>query len=387
MGIQSASATFSRFFVPDEVAGGDFWGYVYEKLVAGAFKGLDEGLEEAKGFAGFDDFFEDDFSTVPWHRGEYVSFGFRVDQRRVPAVVLKQHLREAVKKFYEESARWPSRKEKLGIQEEVETMLLSRAFAQPSSCEIVWNPATKLMLVGSTSSKMLEAFLGHFEDHFRMYPAPLYHAAWAMHSGYIDDRLRDRLESMVPLKSVTAVEEGRFLGYEFLTWLWWFVETGSGSIRVSDSLEAQVHLGERMVLTLPGEGREKVVCTTQANALDEARTALRRGKLVAEMQLFLMAGDNEYYLTLDSSLSAVKGLKTPKQPLDYDPEDPDGRFLERMFFVEEVSSVLDVLYGDFLRARLDTSWDTDFLLRIRQWMEQGEGEAEDASDGDSEAPF
>ncbi len=48
MGIQSASATFVRFHVPDVVSG-DFWGYIDENLRAGSFTDLEDGQEQVDG--------------------------------------------------------------------------------------------------------------------------------------------------------------------------------------------------------------------------------------------------------------------------------------------------------------------------------------------------
>jgi hypothetical protein len=231
------------------------------------------------------------------------------------------------------------------------------------------NPSGKSMIVGTTSAKMLETFLEHFENRFKLYPVPMYHAQWALNGLPLDGRQKDTLNSMVAVKSPTAIEEGRFLGFEFLTWLWFFSEHSGGSFKISEEKEAEVHLGERLVLMLPGEGKEKVVCTTQANYLDEARIALKRGKLVHEIQLLLMVAENEYLLTLDSALWAVKGLKTPKQLQDYEEEDIDGLFLEKMFFLEEVSSALDALYGKFLAERLNPAWESDSLPVLKQWIE------------------
>ena len=175
--------------------------------------------------------------------------------------------------------------ERQEIHENVQNWLLNRAFPQPANCEVVWNPASKCMLLGTTSAKMLESFLEHFENRFKLFPVPLYHAQWALNGIPLDGRQKDTLSSMISVKSPTAMEEGRFLGFEFLTWLWFFSEHFGGTIRISDEKEAELHLGERVVLMLPGEGKEKVVCTTRANSLDEARMALKRGKLVHEIQL------------------------------------------------------------------------------------------------------
>lgn len=368
MGIQSSSATFTRFFVP-EASVSDFWSYVDEKIRAGSFREGHEGQEVVSGFASWDDFFDSSFEFGSYHKGEYVAFAFRTDQKKVPAIIKKQYVRQSVQKYREENnGKWPSRRERQDIQENVHNWLLNRALPQPSACEVVWNPAGRWMLLGSTSTRMIQAFLEHFENCFRLYPVPLYHVQWAMHLVPLDADHRDTLSSMVAVSSGQAMEEGRFLGYEFLTWLWFLMENGEERIRISENLEMVLHLGERIVLTLPTESRERVVCTTQANSLHEARTALLQGKFVEEIQLLFRIADNEYLFTLDSSLLSVKGLRTPRQLPDYDMEDVDGKFLEKMYFLEEVFAALGVLYGMFLKERLTPAWESDTLPRVKEWI-------------------
>ncbi len=389
MGIQSASATFTRFFVP-EAPVSDFWSYIDEKVRAGCFRESDEGQEVSTGFASWDDLFDTTFEYGSYHKGEYVAFNFRLDQRKVPSIIKKQYVRQGVQKYRDENGgKWPSRRDRQEIQENAHSWLLNRVLPQPSACEVVWNPARKWMLVGTASVKMVQAFLEHFENLFRLFPVPLYHVHWALNMIPLESRLRDTLSSMIPVKSGQAMEEGRFLGHEFLTWLWFLIEKGEERIQVADHLFMEAHLGERLVMTLPGANREKVVCTTQANSLHEARTALQQGKLVEEIQVLFRIADNEYLLTLDSALWAVKGLRTPKQLPDYDKEDLDGRFLERMYFLEEVLGALGVLYGRFLEQRLSPGWESDVLPRMREWI----GELKQARDsagesaGDEQAPF
>jgi|WetSurMetagenome_2_1015567.scaffolds.fasta_scaffold03685_3 DNA recombination-dependent growth factor C len=368
MGIQSASATFVRFYVPEEV-GGDFWGYVDEKLRAGSFEDLEAGQEQALGFVSWDDLFDSSFADNPYHKGEYVAFQFRVDQRNVPGIIKKQYVRRSIEDYRSKNnGKWPSRQERQEIQENVQDWLMNQIMPKPAGCEVVWNPSARWMLLGTTGTKMIEAFLTHFEKHFRIYPIPLFHVHWALHMAPLDGRQKDALASLVPARSPQAMDEGRPLGYEFLTWLWFLTENTNGLIEVAEGRQAEIALGERLVLTLPADGKERVICTTQANALHEARTALQQGKLVDELQLFLKIQDNEYFLTVDSFLWAVKGLKTPKQLPDFDNEDAEGKFLEKMYFLEEVSSAMNSLYGLFLAQRLSPAWEADTLPRLKRWM-------------------
>jgi hypothetical protein len=370
MAISSSSATFTRFFVP-ELEVGDFWSFVDEKLRAGAFTEPDDSQTDAAGFTSWEDFFDPSFSYGSYRKAEYVAFNFRLDQKKVPAVVLKQFVRQSVQKYRDEhEGKWPSRSEKQQMQETMQEYLLSRAFPQPCACEVVWAPANHLLVLGTTSTKMMDAFLEFFERHFQTYPAPLYHAQWAANMLPLTPGQKDTLGALVSLKSPTALTDGRFLGSEFLTWLWYYIERMGGSIQAGEKL-AEVHLGERMTLVLPADGKEKVVCTTQANFLHEARTALRQGKVLDEVQLLVIIGENEYTLTLDSSLWALKGLKTPKQLPDYGSDDPDGRFLEKMYFIEELSAALDGLYMRFLSERLTPGWESDTLVELQKWIDEG----------------
>lgn len=370
MGITSPSATFTRFFVP-EMKIDDFWSFMDEKLRGGAFSEPDDSQMQAAGFVSWEDFFEPDFSYGSYKKGEYVAFNFRLDQRKVPAIVLKQYVRQAVQKYRDEhEGKWPSRSEKQEIQENMQEYLLTRALPQPSAAEVVWNPAGNWMIFGTTSSKMMDSYLEHFERHFRIFPLPLYHVQWALNKLPLTSRQKDVLGSMVSVKSPTAMSEGRFLGFEFLTWVWFFIERMEGSVQAGDKV-ANIHLGERMVLVLPGEGKERIICTTQANFLHEARTALRQGKMVEEVQLFIIVGENEYFVTLDSTLWPIKALKTPKQLPDYGQDDPDGRFLEKMYFLEEVFATLDALYHRFLDDRL-AGWESDSLPQLNEWIKTGQ---------------
>lgn len=368
MGIQSASATFMRFYVPEPITE-DFWNFVDDRLKAGVFKECEDGQERSSGFSSWDDFFDTTFAYGSYHKGEYAPFHFRVDQRKIPPILLKQYVREEIQKYRKEHEdRQPSRKERQEIKENVQAWLLSQALPQPSAYEVVWNPQKKWMLFGTTSTKIMEIFLEHFEKLFRIYPVPLYHVHWALNMLPLEDRQKDILNSMVSVQSSQALQEGKFLGYEFLTWLWFFMETSEGILRFSENRQVEVYLGERLILSHPEDGKERIICTTQAHSLYEARTALQQGKLVEEMQLTIKIGGEEYPLTLDTSLWTFKGLKTPKQLPDREEEDSDGRFLEKMYFLENVFDGLDALYGHFLSQRLSPSWESDSLPLLKQWI-------------------
>jgi hypothetical protein len=298
-----------------------------------------------------------------------VAFHFRLDQRKVPHLLLKQYTRTAIQAYRDEhEGKWPGRKEKQRIREDVLLQLMDRTLPKPSACEIVWNTRRQWLLMGSTSKRMLDASWEHLESYLQIHPVPLFHVQWALRLLSPRGRERAVLSSLVSPESHDAFFEGRFLGYEFLTWLWFHSETSDGKIFLEDGRKAEVHLGDRLTLSLPDDGNERVICTTQGSDLHEARTALQRGKRVEEAQFFILLDENEYFLRLDTNLWAIRGLKTPKQIKEQAEEDLDGQFLEKMYFLEEVFACLDILYGHFLSLRLGPEWEAETKPLLKRWM-------------------
>jgi len=61
---------------------------------------------------------------------------------------------------------------------------------------------------------------------------------------------------------VDLIVEKRFLGQEFLTWLWWKSEERGGSIDIPGSGDITVVFEKHMLLESgEGESTEKIVCT------------------------------------------------------------------------------------------------------------------------------
>ncbi len=372
MAISSASATFTRYAVQDPT-GKDFWSFVDKGLKAGRFKGVSEEEAQGAGFASWDDLFDTTFDYSSYHKAEYVAFQYRADRRKIPPILMRQQLREAVEEYRKENeGRWPSKREKEVIRDKVLERLMARVLPHPSACEVVWNPKKDWMIAGSTSRRMLDTLGEHLESHLKIRPVPLYHVQWALRVLPKGGSQLGALASLVSPESVEARVEGRFLGCEFLTWLWFLLENQGGTVQFSEGREAEIHLGERLTLSRPDDIREKIVCTTPTVALYEARTALQRGKMVEQLELLIVVGEKEYAFKLDSELWAVRGLKCPRQMPARDDGDPDGRFLEKMYFIEEVFACLDVLYERFLMQRLTREWGSKTLPAMKRWTETGE---------------
>ena len=172
---------------------------------------------------------------------------------------------------------------------------------------------------------------------------------------------------------LAVVEQKRFLGREFLTWLVWTIEEGGGRIeRDGDIVELQ--LGDRVTLagTAPDRARLTVAGTGDLRA--EMGAGLRSGKLLDQAKLVLLRGERRWELSLDGGLLTYDGLRCPALgPRDAAaPEDRRAAFENDLYLrladVDDAIAVIDRLFAEFCRARTASSWRTRTLPTLRTWV-------------------
>ncbi len=164
----------------------------------------------------------------------------------------------------------------------------------------------------------------------------------------------------------------RFLGREFLAWLWFQSEsTGENLLSVPGQEPVNLAIGDKMVLeTGDGEYRETLVLQGSHSEHREARLGLLQGKLPEEMQLRVQRGQDEWQFTLKAATLEIKGLKNKNAPgLPEGEDDQEGYFFDQMYQVEAVSEILDGLFRAFLQVRLSPAWDQEELPRLQEWLE------------------
>ena len=78
-----------------------------------------------------------------------------------------------------------------------------------------------------------------------------------------------------------AYEKYKFIGYEFLTWLWFVIETDPEYFREIQPEIASLDVGNRLVLENRQTGAVETVTIKGDDAgLEEARMSLKKGGMV-----------------------------------------------------------------------------------------------------------
>jgi hypothetical protein len=168
-----------------------------------------------------------------------------------------------------------------------------------------------------------------------------------------------------------SYERYRFLGPEFLTWLWWVCEDDRVGLGVADRQGLALSMGNRIVIHKSGEGdAEEVRVRGETADFREAMLALRKGGLVTELHLECSRGDRAWRFTLKGENLAMIGLRTPPLAPPEEADEIEGAVLEKMALCEEVVDFVETLFQRFIRLRISEAWRREVLPKIHAWVER-----------------
>ncbi len=159
------------------------------------------------------------------------------------------------------------------------------------------------------------------------------------------------------------VEQNRFVGREFLLWLWF--ESEIYETNLSPSGGEPMSLWLETQLTLASEGEEARIKAPMPGATPEAKQALRQGKLPKTTRLRAVLGAAEFDWAMKADELAVGGLKVPAQ-LKAD-DDKYEALYDRMRLVETLEAQLEALFADFVALRLDAAWERGVVSEMKRW--------------------
>jgi len=166
------------------------------------------------------------------------------------------------------------------------------------------------------------------------------------------------------------MEQGRFLGEEFLLWLWMRSMTeGGASGGDNDGSGCFV---DDAILLASERGEVKEISLRKGNPAEsrEAFEALSRGMRPAKMKLRILSGDLEWVFTINAATLDMGTLKLPPST----GKAPHERLHDRLFLLEEGAGHLERRLKLFLRERAQDSEGLQESLRA--WVRAGKsGEA------------
>lgn len=187
-----------------------------------------------------------------------------------------------------------------------------------------------------------------------------------------------------PVNMADRIELRRFVGREFLLWLWLETELFDATLSTQEHGSFGLWFEGRLVLD---EGKESTTIKGSTPGMHrEAKEALLRGKMPERAGLRLSFGDHDCALTLRGETLAFAGLVPPKKereeaaPMEATPprrkkkadsaeyNEEHEPFYERMHFARDVEALTTALYRDFLAVRLSPTWESHVRPAMAAWV-------------------
>lgn len=165
--------------------------------------------------------------------------------------------------------------------------------------------------------------------------------------------------------------ENTLLGQDFLTWLWYMTDSDNPLFTLKDNRTFTLQM-EQKISVQGGEGETKATTTVSSpgNEMSEARTGLLHGKKVHKAQVLFSMDEDSWLVSLSAADFGLSGLKTPKiATKDDEGDDPDAKFLEKIFLIERCLEMLDVVYAQFLKLRMSKGWAEE-AAKVKLWLNQ-----------------
>jgi hypothetical protein len=162
----------------------------------------------------------------------------------------------------------------------------------------------------------------------------------------------------------------KFIGHEFLTWLWFSIDNDHQSlIAILPDLTA-LELGNRIVLeNRVNEGSETITIKGDDAGMEEGLMALGKGAMVTEINLLFTADNQHWRFSLKGESLSMTSLKVPDTgPLE-SKEDLEGLVLEKAFLYEKAFDAVDTLFSHFIRLRISNQWQSDIMGAMKKWIQ------------------
>lgn len=174
------------------------------------------------------------------------------------------------------------------------------------------------------------------------------------------------------LDIATAYNKYSFLGNEFLTWIWFLIETdhdittlcGSQdpiTLEIGNSISLENNLGDK--------SKEKITIKGDQAGLEEGTTALKKGAWVTDINLLCKIGEEEYKLSIKGESFNLTGLKTPSMDTSTSEDEIEGMVLEKVFLLSKVTQVIDTLFLKYIEKRISDEWNSNDFQAFKRWIQ------------------
>ena len=316
---------------------------------------------------------------------ETLHAALRIDISRVPGPLRKAWLEIELAALVRESetgkvTRALRKEAQEAVQARCEEELRSGRFLRMQQYPFLWDAPQEIVYSGTSSTTVQDHLKALFETAFDLQLHRLTAGNMAeqlvetndWHAGWNELQPSRFSAAEAPESHDWLTERGDcadWLGNEFLLWLWWWLDTESESIELSDGTRVTVMMARTLSLQCPrGETGKDTISAEGPTALPEAFQAIQSGKLPRKSGLTLVREGETYDLTLQPETWTVSGaaIDLGERTREGSPQE------ERIASLRRLTETLDLLFEAFCLQRLTRAWKHQ-ETSIAEWLSAGRG--------------
>jgi hypothetical protein len=174
------------------------------------------------------------------------------------------------------------------------------------------------------------------------------------------------------LDVAVAYNKYKFIGEEYLTWLWFMIDSDAGFFKKIDNDFNTLEIGNRIVLeNRKKESTERITIKGDGASLEEGVLALKKGALVTELNINYRSNQQDWQFTIKGESLNLSSLSTPKIGLPESPEDLEGFVLEKVYLYDRLIQFIEQSFERFILLRISNNWQNSELPKLRKWILSG----------------
>jgi len=166
-----------------------------------------------------------------------------------------------------------------------------------------------------------------------------------------------------------AYNRFRFLGQEYLTWLWYIIATEKYTALFNSETDTFFSIGDRMVLE-NRHAKDIEIITIKGDQADlkEGLVSLSKGALVSELAVVYESEGQAWRFTLKGENLGISNMKTPTTGKPESDDDLGGAVLEKIHLYETVFNITILFYNKFIKERVSNDWDNRIRPEMIAWI-------------------
>lgn len=173
------------------------------------------------------------------------------------------------------------------------------------------------------------------------------------------------------LDIAVAYNKYKFVGQEFLTWLWYMIDNEMDILTAAEPEMESIAIGNKVVF----ENRnlkdtvEVISIKGDESDLAEGTIALSKGAMVSEMTLVITSNENQWRFGIKGENLSLSSLRVPETGnIENKEDEEDGAILEKMFLCDKAVSIMEGLFKLFIKLRVSDDWSRSTVPAMQKWI-------------------